>query len=121
MSSDGTYQRFRVAAPLRAELVRMFADLGEPEQMLTVDSPRPLVVHRAVGQLTFVAGGRGLAVLGGEQIAIEEGDLLLIAPGCTHSFHAPGPPLRLRHWHWPPAALADDRAVLRVVQEFAPR
>ena len=67
----------------------MFEELGEPIQVLTPDSERPLVVHRLMGQLTLVTRESGFASLQGETLTIRLGDLLILAPGCEHSFLCP--------------------------------
>jgi mannose-6-phosphate isomerase-like protein (cupin superfamily) len=44
--------------------------------------------HAASDQWLFVASGSGTAIVDGEQIALEEGDLLLIAAGEGHEIRA---------------------------------
>ncbi|MGH8902250.1 MAG: AraC family ligand binding domain-containing protein [Egibacteraceae bacterium] len=102
-----------------AELERMFDDLGEPPQVLTAASDRPIVVHRSVGQMTLITQGSGYALLGDQEFEVGRGDLLILAPGCEHAFHSPDKALILRHWHWPQAALADDRHMVKDTYHFA--
>ncbi|MGH3885199.1 MAG: AraC family ligand binding domain-containing protein [Pseudonocardiaceae bacterium] len=101
-------------------IAQMLEELGEPPQVLTHDSPRPLVVHREMGQMTLVARGAGLAHLAGRTVALAAGDLLILTPGCKHSFAAVGGDLHLRHWHWPQALLNEDRSVLQDDVDFGP-
>jgi mannose-6-phosphate isomerase-like protein (cupin superfamily) len=102
-----------------AALAAMLRELGEPEQILTVESPRPLVVHRVMGQLTLVLGGHGLVSLDGDVKSLQQGDLLILAPGCEHSFAALDGALHLAHWHWPHELLDEDRTVLDEEVAFA--
>lgn len=99
-------------------IAQMLEELGEPPQVLTHDSPRPLVVHRVMGQLTLVVGGAGLALLAGRTVALNAGDLLILTPRCEHSFAAFGGDLHLRHWHWPQASLHEDRIILKDDADF---
>lgn len=99
-------------------IAQMLEELGEPQQVLTHDSPRPLVVHRVMGQMTLVVKGAGLAILAGRTVALAAGDLLILTPGCEHSFTAVGGDLHLRHWHWPQALLHEDRTILKDEADF---
>lgn len=112
------FQRLAVDEAMITEMERMFDDLGEPRQELTADSACPIVAHYAVGQMTFVAEGRGLALLADQEIEIARGDLLMLSPGCEHAFHAPDGTLVLRHWHWPQAALVSDRHIVAEHHNF---
>lgn len=100
-------------------LADMLDELGEPRQVLTPDSTRPLVVHRVMGQMTLVLSGSGLALVAGRTIALEADHLLILLPGCEHSFAATSEELHLRHWHWPRAVLDEDRTILRDDVAFA--
>jgi hypothetical protein len=100
-------------------IAQMLEELGEPPQVLTPDSPRPLVVHRVMGQMTLVVNGAGLALLAGRTVELTAGDLLILTPGCEHSFAAVGGDLQLRHWHWPQALLHEDRIILKEEADFA--
>jgi hypothetical protein len=97
---------------------QMLHELGEPPQVLTKDSPRPLVVHHVMGQMTLVTGGAGFALLAGRTVALTAGDLFILTPGCEHSFVAGDDDLHLRHWHWPQALLEHDRTVLEDEASF---
>lgn len=97
---------------------QMLEELGEPPQVLAHDSPRPLVVHRVMGQMTLVVKGAGFAVLAARTVALAAGDLLILTPGCEHSFAAVGGDLHLRHWHWPQALLDQDRVILMDEADF---
>jgi hypothetical protein len=99
-------------------VAQMLEELGEPQQVLTPDSPRPLVVHRVMGQMTLVVSGAGLALLAGRTVALAAGDLLILTPGCEHSFAAVSGDLQLRHWHWPQALLHEDRIILKEEAHF---
>ncbi len=105
---------------IAAGLAQMLEELGEPHQVLTHDSPRPLVVHRVMGQMTLVVSGAGLAALAGQTVTLAAGDLLILTPGCTHSFAAIGGDLHLRYWHWPQALLHEDRTILEDEADFGP-
>jgi quercetin dioxygenase-like cupin family protein len=113
------FQITKVSEELRPVLAGMLDELGEPAQVLTADSPHPLVVHRSMGQLTFVAGGNGYVSLAGQTHRLEPGDLIVMAPGCEHAFLCPAGLLHLRHWHWPQRLLDTDRAVLAEAFTFA--
>jgi len=112
------FQQFAVQPALLQHLAGMFQGLEEPAQVLAPESPRPLVVHRVVSQLTLVAEGRGVASLAGKELELSPGTLLLLAPGCEHAFGAAGGRLVLHHWHWPQDQLAADRTVLRERHDF---
>lgn len=112
------FQRLAVDEAMIAEIGRMFDDLGESRQELTAASERPIVVHHSVGQMTFVAEGRGYALLADQEIEISRGDLLILRPGCEHAFHARDGALVLRHWHWPQATLASDRHIVTEHHDF---
>lgn len=112
------FQLLKIDRGVLSALCDMFDELDEPVQVLTGESPRPLVVHRTMGQLTLVRAGRGYASLGGETLPIEAGDLLVMAPGCEHSFRCPSGELELRHWHWPQALLNTDRTILADTLDF---
>jgi mannose-6-phosphate isomerase-like protein (cupin superfamily) len=99
-------------------ITQMLDELGEPRQVLNGASPRPLVVHRVMGQMTLVVSGAGLAQLAGETVSLSAGDLLVLTPGCEHSFAAIGGELHLRHWHWPQAMLLEDRTILKDEVDF---
>ena len=101
-------------------IAQMLDELGEAHQVLTGDSPRPLVVHHVMGQMTLVASGAGLAQLGGQTVPLAAGDLLILTPGCEHSFAAIGGELHLRHWHWPQAMLHEDRTIVKEEADFGP-
>ena len=106
------FQAQKVTDELRPILTTMFDALGEPPQVLTTQSPHPLVVHHVMGQITFVAAGTGLASLAGHTLELNPGDLFIMSPGCEHAFLCQGDDLHLRHWHWPQALLETDRTVL---------
>lgn len=105
------YQKIRIDSSLIIELVRMFDELPETYQILDRTSPRPGVVHRTMGQLTFVASGQGRGMFNGERCELNAGDLILIGADCTHAF-ASDSEMLLRHFHWPQAALDTDRHIL---------
>lgn len=113
-----SYQRLRIDPDLLPALRDMFDELGEPVQVLTPDSARPLVVHSVMGQLTLIADGLGYALLDGAEFAVEPGDLLVLLPECRHSFYCPDGELTLRHWHWPQRELFVDRTILQQVAPF---
>lgn len=114
------FQIVRCSNEIHDAVAEMLEELGEPPQTLTPDSPRPLVVHRTMGQLTLVAGGAGLALLDGQTVALATGVLLILTPGCEHAFAALGGDLRLRHWHWPQALLHEDRIIVHDHVDFSP-
>ncbi|MGY0237009.1 cupin domain-containing protein [Longispora urticae] len=114
------FQRLKINDAMGTVLPGMFSDLGEPVQVLTPDSPRPLVVHRVMSQATYVRSGSGLVSLAGETFTLEPGDLLMLAPGCEHAFLAPDGDLELLHWHWPQALLHSDREIVAPYFEFGP-
>jgi mannose-6-phosphate isomerase-like protein (cupin superfamily) len=112
------FQLLKIEQHLTQALAEMFAELGEPAQALGPDSPHPLVVHGVMGQLTLVVSGTGFASLAGETFAIEPGDLIVMEPGCQHSFYCPVDELVLRHWHWPQALLDTDRVIITEAFDF---
>lgn len=113
------FQQFAVQPALLRQLAAMFHELGEPAQVLTPDSPRPLVVHHVVSQLTLVVEGHGLGAFAGTVLELFPGTLLLLAPGCEHAFRAPRGQLVLQHWHWPQDHLASDRTIVSERHEFS--
>lgn len=106
------FQIVQINDRIRPVLVSMFDELGEPEQVLTPGSPSPLVVHEYMGQLTYVTMGEGYIALAGQTFELATDDLIVMAPGCEHSFLCPSGTLHLRHWHWPQELLATDRTIL---------
>jgi len=106
------FQALKVSDEMRSVLTTMLDALGEPPQVLTTDSPHPLIVHRVMGQITFVAAGTGLASLAGQAVELNPGDVFILSPNCEHAFRCQGDALELRHWHWPQALLETDRIVL---------
>lgn len=112
------FQVVRCKPQIALDLAAMLDELGEPPQTLSSNSPRPLVVHRTMGQLTLVVGGRGQALLDNQVVALGSGDLLMMAPGCKHSFAAVDGDLRLRHWHWPQALRNKDRVIVSDQVDF---
>ncbi|MGW0523243.1 cupin domain-containing protein [Crossiella sp. NPDC003009] len=107
------YQVVSIEEPMWPSLREMFDELGEPPQVLTRDSPHPLVVHEVMGQLTFVQEGSGFISLDGDERAVKAGDLLILSARCEHAFlSAVDGELVLRHWHWPAALLETDRKIL---------
>jgi hypothetical protein len=111
MTLSELFQRFSVNSALGREMTRMFDELPEPLQVLLPDSPHPLVEHRIMGQLTAVVGGTGWVCTDGVEYEVSVGDLILIAPRCSHAFLARDR-LELRHHHWPQAQLDSDRYIL---------
>ena len=113
------FQVVQMGEPAAAALEAMLAELGEPKQTLSPASPRPVVVHEIVAQMSLVVGGVGLALLAEEEIVLQRGTLLIVLPGCHHAFHVHGGELCLMHWHWPTAALRTDRRVVVERHEFS--
>ncbi|MBF6064435.1 AraC family ligand binding domain-containing protein [Nocardia terpenica] len=113
-----SFQRIRIDDALLPAVVEMFDELGEPVQVLTPDSDRPLVVHHIMGQVTLIAGGTGYVLMDDAEFAVGPGDLLVLSPRCRHSFYCPEGELTLRHWHWPQRELHTDRTILRDVAPF---
>jgi mannose-6-phosphate isomerase-like protein (cupin superfamily) len=114
------FQLIKCGDDIFGTVTTMLDELGEAPQMLTRDSPRPLVVHRVMGQITLVLSGDGLARLAGRTVALAPGDLVILTPGCEHSFAAVGGDLQLRHWHWPQALLHEDRIILQDNVDLGP-
>ncbi|MGH3829166.1 MAG: cupin domain-containing protein [Pseudonocardiaceae bacterium] len=112
------YQLLKIDHEVLPVLGGMFDELGEPIQVLTPESTRPLVVHHTMGQVTLVCRGRGHVSLDGESLPIKEGDLIIMAAGCEHSFMCTQGKLALRHWHWPRALLHADRVILVDTYDF---
>ncbi|GAB2961006.1 cupin domain-containing protein [Saccharothrix stipae] len=114
------FQRLRIEEPVLPAVREMFTHLGEPVQVLTPDSGRPLVVHHVMGQLTMIDRGTGYITVDGQAFPLTAGDLYVISPGTPHSFRSTGDELHLRHWHWPQHLLHTDREILLPHVEFGP-
>lgn len=87
----------------------MFDHLGEEPQILTPNSPSPLVYHNVMGQMTFVVRGTGLGAFDGDIVPLSAGLVVYLAATCRHAFKSTSSELELRHWHWPPELLFSDR------------
>jgi mannose-6-phosphate isomerase-like protein (cupin superfamily) len=60
--------------------------------------------HRGADQWLFVVSGQGLAVVGGEEVSLREGTLVLISRGQTHEIRNTGDgPLKTLNVYVPPA------------------
>jgi hypothetical protein len=115
---NAVHQVISIDSSLLPTLRDMFDNLGEPAQVLSVDSDRPLVLHSQMGQVTLVTSGYGYISLDGIERPIRVGSLAVLSKGCPHAFYTPGH-LELRHWHWPQALLSLDRTIVQDRYEFS--
>ena len=60
--------------------------LNSEEQVLDINSEKPLVFHKEHKQLSFVISGKGYAQMDDEVFEIERGCLLLLPENTKHSF-----------------------------------
>ncbi|MEV6927298.1 AraC family ligand binding domain-containing protein [Dactylosporangium sp. NPDC051485] len=113
------FQYVRIDDAVLPALLDMFDRLGEGSQVLTADSPHPLVRHGTMGQLTLIRRGHGYITIAGHHQTIGPGDLFIMAPGCPHAFRCLDGELELGHWHWPQELLDTDREILEPAFAFA--
>jgi hypothetical protein len=105
---DVAHRRLVLSAEDFESGLELWLDLGEPPQTLDAASPRPVVWHEFMAQLTLVQAGSGVVLLDESEYEVSDRTLLYIPPGCRHAF-ATSTELRLLHWHWPQRLLASDR------------
>ena len=82
-------------------------------QKLDILSEKPYVVHKKTNQITAVLRGKGVAILDGESVEIEENDVLLLSRNTKHSFASKSPEIELFHIHIPLHTIEEDREILR--------
>lgn len=92
---------------------QFFLSIGAENQKLTENAAAPLVKHDLTNQITFVAQGEGVGIIGDEIRCFSEGDVIMIPLKTPHSFKCKGKKLELLHYHWPKDFLETDRTILR--------
>jgi mannose-6-phosphate isomerase-like protein (cupin superfamily) len=106
------YKVIKVSSEDRSAFTEFIHSINGFSQILDSESEKPLVIHYKTNQSTYIEKGKGFAAIYGNIIEIEEGDLILISEGTSHSFLTLDEPITLYHWHWPQEYIETDRYIL---------
>jgi len=93
-------------------LIQTYEKKGRYFHTLTPEDNRPIVVHKATNQLTYVVSGEGTIVIDGEAQNIKKGSCIFIEAGMTHQFIAGSAELTLFHIHIPDEGRDNDRFIV---------
>lgn len=91
----GPYQLETLIRPEEEITATFYRVCIDPQQKTAVS------YHRVAEEFYFILSGRGVGIIGGIALPLEEGDFLRLPPGTTHQFVTEDEPLEMLNIHCP--------------------